>query len=141
EQLLEQAARVDLAANAAVLRTLQIELIAVANRRHDLGGDQDAVVQVQGLAVEVARGFADFEEFLNLRVVDVEVAGSRTTTQRALADGERQAGHYPDERDDSAGLAVEANRLTDAADAAPVGADAAALGSEPDVLVPGTDDA
>jgi hypothetical protein len=41
---------------------------------HELVGDVDAVVEVQRLAVEVARGFADFEELLDLRVVDVEIA-------------------------------------------------------------------
>ncbi len=40
-----------------------------------------------------------------------------------------------------AGLAVEADRLADAADIAPIGADAAAARGEPDILVPGVDDA
>src|SRR5206468_11493771 len=44
-------------------------------------------------------------------------------------------------RNDPAGLAVEADRLADAADAAPVSADAAAAAGQPDILVPGADDA
>ena len=124
----------------SVLRAAQHELGAVAHRLHELVGDEHAVVEVQRLAVEVARRLADFEELLDLGVRDVEVAGGRAAAERALADRERQAVHHPDERDDPAGLAVEADRLADAADAAPIGADAAALGGEPDVLVPGFDD-
>ena len=72
---------------------------------------------------------------------DVEVAGRRAAAQRALADGEREAVHDAHERDDAAGLAVEADGLADAADIAPIGADAAALRREPDILVPRVDDA
>src|SRR5690606_10062223 len=90
---------------------------------------------------EVARGLTDFEELLDLRVRDVEVAGGRAAAQRALADRQREAVHHADERNDAAGLAVEADRLPDAAHVAPVGADAAAARGEPDVLVPGADDA
>ena len=99
------------------------------------------MVEVQRLAVEVARGLADLEELLDLGVRDVEIAGGRAAAQRALADRERQAVHDPDERDDAAGLAVEADRLADAADIAPIGADAAAARGQPDILVPGADDA
>ena len=93
------------------------------------------------LAVEVARGLADLEELLDLRVRDVEIAGGRAAAQRALADRQRQRIHHPHERDDAAGLAVEADRLADAADIAPIGADAAAARGQPDILVPGADDA
>ena len=141
DQLLEQAAGVDLAALGAVLGAAQHELGAVAHRFHELVGDEHAVVQVQRLAVEVARRLADLEELLDLGVRDVEVAGGRAAPQRALADRQRQAVHHADERDDAAGLAVEADRLADAADAAPIGADAAALRRQPDILVPGADDA
>ena len=120
---------------------LQLELRAFAHRFHELVGDEHAVVQVERLAVEVARRFADLEELLDLGVRDVEVAGGRAAAQRALADRQRQAVHHADERDDAAGLAVEADRLADAAHAAPIGADAAALGRQPDILVPGADDA
>ena len=64
---------------------------AVAHRLHELVGDRDAVVQVQRLAVEVAGGFADLEELLDLRVVDVEIDRRRAAAQRALADRQRQA--------------------------------------------------
>ena len=99
------------------------------------------MVEVQRLAVEVARRLADFEELLDLRVADVEIAGGRAAPQRALADRQRQAVHHPHERNDAAGLAVEPDRFADAADLAPVGADAAAPARQPDVLVPGADDA
>ncbi len=46
-----------------------------------------------------------------------------------------------DEGNDARGLAAAFHRLADRADAAPIGADAAAIGGEPDILVPGVDDA
>jgi len=98
------------------------------------------VVEVQGLAVEVARRLPDLEEFLDLGMRDVEVARRRAAPQRALRNGERQAVHHPDEGDDPAGLAVEADRLADPADIAPIGADPAAARGKPDVFVPGADD-
>src|SRR3546814_1599465 len=72
---------------------------------------------------------------------DVEIAGGRAAAQAALADREGQRIHHADEGDDAAGLAVETDRLADAADIAPIGADAAAARREPDILVPGADDA
>ena len=117
----------------------QDEFGAVAHRLHELVGDQHAVVQVERLAVEVAARLADLEELLDLGVRDVEVAGGRAAPQRALADRQRQAIHHPHERDDAAGLAVEADRLADAAHAAPISADAAALRRQPDILVPGVE--
>ncbi len=98
-------------------------------------------MEVQRLAVEVAARFADLEKLFDLGVCDVEIAGRRATPQRALADGEGEAVHHPHERDDAAGLSVEADRLADAAHIAPIGADAAALAGQPHVLVPGADDA
>jgi len=98
-------------------------------------------VEIERLAVEIARGLADFEELLDFRVGDVEVAGGGATAQRALADRQRQRIHDADEGDDAAGLAIEADRFADAADLAPISADAAAARGEPDVLVPGVDDA
>jgi hypothetical protein len=68
DQLLEQRTRIDRAAHRAVLRATQLELRAGAHRFHELVGDQHAVVQVQRLAVEIARRLADFEELLDLRV-------------------------------------------------------------------------
>ena len=141
DQLLEQRAGVDLATNLAGLRALQLPFGAVAHRFHEGVGDQDAVMQVQRLAVEVAAGLADFQELLDLGVRDVEIAGGRTATQRTLADGERQRVHHANEGDDAAGLAVQADRLADAAHLAPIGADAAAARGQPDILVPSGDDA
>jgi hypothetical protein len=78
---------------------------AVAHGLHELVGDGDAVVQVQGLAVEVARRLADLEELLDLRVVDVEIDGGRAAAQRALRDRQGQRVHHADEGDDARGLA------------------------------------
>src|SRR3546814_1775348 len=89
----------------------------------------------------IARGLADLEKLLDLRVRDVEITGGRAAAQAALADREGQAVHHADEGNDAAGLAIEADRLADAADIAPIGADAAAAAGEPDILVPGADDA
>src|SRR5437868_1586631 len=84
---------------------------------------QHTAVQVERLAVEIARGFADLEEFLDLGVRDVEVAGGRPAAQRALRNRERERIHHAHERNDAAGLAVEPNRLADAAHRTPIGAD------------------
>src|SRR5690606_32160982 len=124
-----------------ILRAGEVPFLAVADGFHEGVGDQHAVVPAERLAVEIARGFADLEELLDLRVAAVEVTRRRTAAQRALADRQRKAVHHPHERDDPAGLAVEPDRLADPAHVAPVGADAAAARSEPDVLVPGADDA
>src|SRR5690606_11709105 len=119
----------------------QFPIGAIAHRLHEGVADQYPVMEVERLAVEVAGRLPDLEELLDLRVGDIEVAGRRAAPQRALADRERQRIHHPHERDDAAGLAVEADRLADAADIAPIGADAAAARGEPDILVPGADDA
>ena len=74
-------------------------------------------------------------------MVDIEVAGRRATAQRTLRNRQGQAVHHPNERNDPAGLAVEADRLADPAHIAPIGADAAAAAGQPDVFVPGVDDA
>ena len=141
DQLLEQRTRIYRTANRSVLGRFQLELGPVAHGLHELVGQQHAVMQVQRLAVEIARGFADLEELLDLRVADVEIACRRSAPQRSLADRERQAVHHPHEGDDAAGLAIQPHRLPDAAHIAPIGADPAALAGEPDILVPGADDA
>ncbi len=140
DQLGEQAARVDGRTDLAGLGADQLPLAPRAHRLHELVGDEHAVVEVQGLAVEVAARLPDLEEFLDLGMVDVEIDRRRAAPQRALADRQRQAVHDADEGDDAAGLAVQPDRLADAADMAPVGADAAAARGQPDVLVPGGDD-
>ena len=84
------------------------------------------MVQVQRLAVEVARWLADFKELFDFRMADIEIARGRTTTQRTLRDGEGKAVHNADKRNDAARLAVEANRLANAAHIAPIGPNAAA---------------
>ena len=141
DQLLEQRARIDLTAFRAVLGAAQRPFAASADAFHEFVGDEDAVVEVQRLAVEVSARFADFEEFLDFRVAHIEIAGRRATTQRALRDRECQRIHDADERDDAAGLAVQADRLADATHRAPIGADAATARGEPHILVPGLDDA
>ena len=84
------------------------------------------MVEIERLAIEITRGFADFEEFLDFGVGDIEIDGGGTAAQRPLRNGEGEAVHDADERDDAAGLAIQADRFTDAADIAPIGADAAA---------------
>src|SRR3546814_10649669 len=99
------------------------------------------MMQVQRLAIEVARRFANLQKLLDLRVGANEITGRRAATQRALADRQRKRIHHADERNDAAGLAIEANRLANAAHIAPIGADAASARGKPDILVPGVDDA
>jgi hypothetical protein len=140
DQLLEEGAGVDLAADALVLGALELEFGALANRFHERVGDQHSVVQVERLAVEVAARLPDLEEFLDLGMIDVEIAGGRPAPQRALRNRQRERVHHANKRDDPAGLAVEADRLADPADMAPIGADAAAAARQPDVLVPRPDD-
>ena len=65
-------------------------------------------------------------DFLDLGGRDIEIARCRAAPERALADRKRQRIHHAHERNDAAGLAIEADRLADAADIAPIGADAAA---------------
>ncbi len=98
------------------------------------------MVQVQGLAVEVAGRLPDFQELLDLGWWMSRYTARRAPAQAALADGEGQRVHHPDEGDDAAGLALALHLLADGADAAPIGADAAAVGRQPHVLVPGADD-
>src|SRR3546814_3943639 len=98
------------------------------------------MMQVQRLAIEVARRLADLQKLLDLRMGDIEITGCRAAAQRALADRQRKRIHHADERNDAAGLAIEANRLTNAAHIAPIGADAAPARGKPDILVPGVDD-
>ena len=73
------------------------------------------MVEVQRLAVEIARRFANFEEFLNFRVRNIKVAGSRTTAQRALRNGKRERIHDANEGNNPRRLAVQAHRLANAA--------------------------
>jgi hypothetical protein len=97
-------------------------------------------VKVEAFAVEIARRFADFEEFLDFGVVNVEIHRRRAAPQRALGDRQGERIHHPDEGNDAGRLAVLTDFLADRAHAAPIGADAAAIGREPDILGPGGDD-
>ena len=99
------------------------------------------MVQVERLAVEVSASLADFKKLFDLGVRYVEIDRRRAATQAALRNGEGQAVHHADERDDAAGFAVQADRFANAAHAAPISADAAAAACEPDILVPRIDDA
>ena len=141
EQALPQEARGDFAQPLAGVWAAQRERLVVAHCVHELVGDADAVMQVQALAIEVARRFADLDELLDLGVVHVDVDGRRAAPQRALRDRERQRIHDTDERNDPGGVAAAADGLADRAHAAPIGADAAAVRRQPDVLGPGIDDA
>ena len=141
ENLLPQVARRQRAQLRAVLRAAQRKRQIVAHRLHEFVGDADAMVQVQALAIEVARRFADLDELLDLRMMHIEIHGGRSAAQRALRDRKRQRIHDAHERNDSRGLAAALHGLADGAHAAPVGADAAAVRREPHVFRPGADDA
>ena len=137
-----QRARRDRAHRRLVLRRQQRPLLVRLDRAHERVGHQDAVVQVQRLAVRIAAGrAADLDELLDLRMPHRQIDRRRAAPQRALGDRQRQAVHHPDERDHAGGLADRAHLLADRAQIAPVGADAAALRGQPDVLVPQPDDA
>ena len=86
DQFLEQAARIDGRADFAGLGAFQVETGAIANRFHEVIGQQHAVMQVQRLAVEIAAGLADFQEFLDFGMRDIEIARRRTAPQRPLAE-------------------------------------------------------
>src|SRR3546814_7268253 len=101
-----------------------------------------AVMQVQRLAVGVAAGRpAQFDELLDLRMIDREINGGAAAAQRTLADRQSQRIHDPDEGDDAGGFAVLPDLLADRAQVAPIAADAAAACRQPDVLVPQSQDA
>ena len=137
-----QVAGRDLALHRAVLGADQRPFLVVLDGAHEGVGDQQAMMEVERLAVGIAAGrAADFDEFLDLGMVDRQVAGGRTAAQRALADRQRQRVHDADERHHARGLAVHADLFADRTQVAPVGADAATTGSQPDVLVPQADDA
>ena len=140
-KLLEQRARIHRRADRAVLGALQIPLSAIAHSFHERIGDKHPVMQVQRLAVEIARRFADFEKFFNFRVRNVEIAGRRPATQRPLRNRECQRIHHADKGNNARCLAIETHRLPNAAHRPPIGADAAAAGRQPDILIPGVDDA
>ena len=140
DDFLPQLAGIDRFDHIARLRRFQLELGIIANGFHEGVRDIEAVMQVEGLAVEVAGRFADFEEFLDLRVMDVEIDGRRTTAQRTLGNRQGQAVHHTDEGNDARGLPDLADLLADGTDIAPIGADTAAIGGEPDIFGPGADD-
>src|SRR3546814_3959954 len=73
--------------------TLFRSLGPVAHRLHEGVGQKDAMMQVQRLAIEVARRFANLQKLLDLRVGDIEITGRRAATQRALADRQRKRIH------------------------------------------------
>jgi hypothetical protein len=137
-----QAAGRDLAQRRAVLGRGQRPLLVGLDRAHEGVGDEDAVVQVERLAVGVAAiGAPDLDELLDLGMADRDIDRRRAAAQRALRDRERERIHDADERHDARRLAVHADLLADRAEIAPVGADAAAARRQPDVLVPQPDDA
>ena len=119
----------------------QVEVTIAANGFHEVVGDVDAMMQVQALAVEIARGFADFKEFFDLGVVHIEIHSRRAATQRTLRDRQRQGIHHTNEGDDAAGVAIGPDLFTDGAHAAPIGADATAIRGQPNILVPRLHDA
>ena len=116
----------------AVLRAFQRPVLVVHHRPHEGVGQHRAMMQVERLAVGIAPGgTADLDKLLDFRVVDLHIDRRRSTSQRALADGQGQGIHDPDERH---------HAVPDGAEVAPIAADAAAPGGEPDVLGPDIDD-
>ena len=141
DEFLEQGTGIDGAADFTCFGAAQVEFFASADGFHKFVGQQHAMVQVQRLTVEVARWFADFEELFDFGVANIQIARRRSATQRTLRNRKCQAVHDADKRNDAAGLAIQANRLANATDIAPIGANAAAARRQPDIFVPGVDDA
>ncbi len=136
-----QAAGADRADNSMIMRTGQRPFLVFLNRTHEGVGDKDAVMQVRRLAVGITPGrAANLDKLLDLRMGDGEVHGRRAAAQRPLADGEGQAVHDTDEGHHAGGLADRADTFADRAQIAPVAADAAALGRQPDIFRPEIDD-
>ena len=72
------------------------------------------MMQIKRFAIRVAaRGSAYLNKFLNFRVVNRQINRSRATPQRALRNGQRQAVHDADERNNTRSLAVLADTLAD----------------------------
>ena len=140
-QFLEQGTCINRAAHFTCLGAAQVEFFAGADGFHKFVGEQYAMVQVQRLTVEIARRLADFEELFDFGMANIQIAGCRTATQRTLRNRQCQAVHDANKRNNTAGLAVEANRLTNATDITPIRTNAAAARREPDIFVPGVDDA
>ncbi len=140
QDALPELAGVDLAQHLARLGALQAEHRIVAHRKHEFVGDVDAVMKIEALAVEVAGGFADLQEFLDLGMGNVEIDRSAAPAQRPLADRQGQPVHHMDEGNDARGLAG-LHLLADGADLAPISADAAAIGGQRHILVPDADNA
>ena len=141
QNLLPQRPCINIADRLAGLWRAHGEFFTIADRFHELVGDRDAVVEVERLAVEIAGGLADFEKFFDLGVVDIEIDRRRAAPQRALANGKGEAVHDPNKGDDARGLASALNLFPNGANAAPIGADTAAVCCEKDILVPGANNA
>ena len=124
-----------------VLRALQSPFLIRLDGPHEGIRDQNAVMEIGCLAVRItAGGAAHFDKLLDLRMTDRQIDGSRATAQAALADGQGQTVHDPDEGYDARCLAVDADLFADRTQVAPVAADAAPLGRQPDVFGPQIDD-
>jgi len=134
-------ARRDAADDRHVLGRAQPPFRVLLDGAHEVIGDQHTVMQVQRLAVRIATRWAThFNEFLDLGVPDRQIDRRRAATQRSLGNSQRQAVHHTNEGDNARGLAVLADILTDRTQIAPVGTNTAALGGQPDILVPQIDD-
>ncbi len=137
-----QRPRRNAAYDRVILRAAQRPGQILFHGAHEIIADQDAVMQVRCLAIRVAAGRpAQFHELFDFRVRHRQIHRRRAAPQRALADGQGQAVHHPDERNDAAGLAVHADFFADGAQIAPVAADAAAFAGQPHILVPKPHDA
>ena len=70
--------------NLAGMRALKGEVFAVLNRFHKVICDVQAVMQVKGLTIKVARGLTNFKELFDFWVMDVEIDSCRAAAQRPL---------------------------------------------------------
>ena len=137
-----EVARRHLALDGPVLRADQGPFFVLFDRAHEGIGEQNAVMQVERLAVRVAAGGpAQLDELLHFRMIDGNVDGGAAAAQRPLRNGQGERIHDADEGHDARRLAVVADALADRAQIAPIAADAAAARGEPDILVPQIDDA
>ena len=142
QDALPQLAGIDLAQHLAGLgalagRTARSSRTAL----HEFVGDVDAVMEIEALAVEVAArpcGFPGTPRSPDGRCRDRPPPMPRRSEPWLIASV--SAVHHMDEGNDAAGLAG-LHLLADGADLAPIGADAAAIGRQPDILVPGADNA
>ena len=122
-----QIARLQGRLHRTVFRAAQRPFLIIFNGAHKGVRNQNAVVQIERLAVRVTTGrTTNLDKFFDFRVVDRQINRRRTASQRALRNSQRQAVHYADEWHNAGGLAVFTDFFADGAQIAPIRANAAA---------------